>query len=490
MGFGMTSSPFDRNLHTESFLAGHPWDPDDARLASLADSTLGIEALALFDDEIQGIAQWAGSVSMPARGGGAAWMDATTLFTAQRLLTDRDEILSPATVMDLSTFVDAVCLYQRVYYLSSPDVDPETLNDWTGDTVFVPLPRPGPADGHELAREGLARLFSKSERDYRDALESYDSAIEIAERDALLTGWSAVLGVEVTKEAIYDQHEFSLSLWSDAPSLVRQLGDVARASDSIAFGAVARDRVQPGYRRVLAEAGVRSYFNRSLASLLQLPYAPNAARMPTHLVLAQRARSLTESLATLRAVESTFRARAVEVTRHLPYVLTLPFFLAALVNEADELDDLQHNLGEMRKNSARLRSHLSELDVATREGNSKHMAELRNALEDDTRLLRGVFAFNPIAGVIATALGGAGAANDPLLGVISIFMGGVSQLSEGARRKLRRRFTQPAWWFVSSMSDRATATSNQLPRLARLWRVEDEEMLAQRFERLRQLRWG
>ena len=68
----------------------------------------------------------------------AVYMDSTTLFTVQELLSDR-VLAHPEFLFDLSNFVNAVVLFDRVFYLKNPyaDILEFNLNEAMGAEPIV-----------------------------------------------------------------------------------------------------------------------------------------------------------------------------------------------------------------------------------------------------------------------------------------------------------------------------------------------------------------
>ncbi|MER5390518.1 hypothetical protein [Saccharopolyspora sp. NPDC002686] len=67
-------------------------------------------------------------------------MDATTLASAVDLVAGPAATLSPATILDLETFVRSVVLYEHVFCMPNAEVDVISLNERLGERIVVGLP--------------------------------------------------------------------------------------------------------------------------------------------------------------------------------------------------------------------------------------------------------------------------------------------------------------------------------------------------------------
>jgi hypothetical protein len=74
---------------------------------------------------------------------GAAWMDNTTLATASVLLSEEGrQVITPLTLWDLSTFIQASVCHDRIYHHTHSNVDDERINSLLGDTVLTSVRPP------------------------------------------------------------------------------------------------------------------------------------------------------------------------------------------------------------------------------------------------------------------------------------------------------------------------------------------------------------
>jgi hypothetical protein len=98
-------------------------------------------ALAVADDSHLGQWRTAFLGRSEGRTKRVALMDSTTLYTAVKLV-DGDDVglATPLTVLDLVTFLNTLCLYDRICFLRNPAVALHDLESRFGPELFVELP--------------------------------------------------------------------------------------------------------------------------------------------------------------------------------------------------------------------------------------------------------------------------------------------------------------------------------------------------------------
>ncbi len=78
---------------------------------------------------------------------------ATCIETARRLIENRKEgVLSPLALLDLSTFVTAYCLHDRLAFLHNDLFGAPELDQLFGSDAFVELPVHRPVDSETRSR--------------------------------------------------------------------------------------------------------------------------------------------------------------------------------------------------------------------------------------------------------------------------------------------------------------------------------------------------
>lgn len=437
----------------------------------------------------------------------AVFFDTTTLVTADRLINDPDaaRYLSPATLLDLSTFVNGVVLFDRVFHLENPHVRSQRFNEALGnEDVFVELPLYGSERDEDRAgmREGAKQTFMSAGYEasfWNHAMRTAeDSELGAEDRRAIEEGWRAILGRPLATEDVFPKRSLThpdLSIssldWtgSNGPLLLRALvGETMRSRSA----SVPRDEAWETSHFIL-ECNHRSAFNFLVAYSLGLPHMPSVARVPFHSFLYRRARTVQRHLATLSRIEDENR-RAMEVYS-LPNsdTLVLPFLLAVVLTQVDSLSAFFERLAEVREQAEPLRKYRAELDEALSVGDSSAAKQLRAAFEQEAVGFRGKYALAPVAGGVAAMLTALGSATPPLVLATIGALTAASLVPADVIGRLEERAFRPQFWVLNNMADVTNAMTNVLTKVDRLWgalREQDSRLFVEHSDRLRQLQYA
>ncbi len=438
----------------------------------------------------------------------AAFFDTTTLVTADRLINSSDPAayLSPATLLDLSTFVNGVVLFDRVFHLENPHVLSHRFNEALGnEEVFVELPLGGSEDdegragAHAGVREALLGAGYEAAFWNRAMRTVEGSELGAEDKRAIEEDWGTILGRRLTTGDVFPKRsltnpDIGLSEldWTDSngPLLLRTLiGETVSA-----------DRRPTAHRgeawetsRFILECNHRSVFNFLVAYSLQLPHTPSVARVPFHRFLFGRARTVQHHLATLRQIEGEHR-RATELYS-VPNSdnLVLPFLLAVVLAQTSSLSNFLERLAELRENAEPLRRHRAELDEALYVGDIGVVKRLRAAFEEDAVGFRNRYALAPLAGGVAAVLTALGSATPPLILATIGALTAASLVPPDVVGRLEERIFRPQFWVLHNMADTTNALTNVLDRVERLWgapRGLDARAFVDGFDRLTALRYA
>lgn len=133
------------------------------------------------------------------------------------------------------------------------------------------------------------------------------------------------------------------------------------------------------YRQQLAAtATYRTYVNQGVANALAVPYLPGMLRMPFRRLFVKRAAEVQDGLVTVALADRIF-------AQHQPSSpLTLPFFTAAVLQQAATRADIWAQMAHVREQSAPFRRKRAELDaLLERSQVSPDALQLQAAVRDE-----------------------------------------------------------------------------------------------------------
>jgi hypothetical protein len=416
----------------------------------------------------------------------AAYLDTTTLHTARSLILGDEghRPLTPATLIDLATFVNAVVLFDKVFYLENRHIDPYELNEHLGNEPILlrlPVSSLGPSgDDDELnGVEGFLRGYWYRTLDYverlRHARYSDDPLFE--DQQAIKEAWQRALGVGGREDLWFDPlgHFKSETFDTDGPQLLETLVSVySDELKSAVLGHLQAIGAEDGYlrelHRVIDECNYRSLFNVMTSNWLQLPYLPNAFRLPFRHYLYRKANAVDHYLHLLPVIEKEIDAIAEPAPRSEN--LRLPLFLAAVLARISSLDQFLERLVELRESAAGFRRHRAELETALERRDLVAIKKLREALQADSTQLRLRFPWAPVASATAAVLSAwSGLLTPDMLAAVGI-LSAASQFRREDIEALKARVLKKQFWFLTDAKETAVQITAAYSTIERLWSAE------------------
>src|SRR6185437_2582114 len=140
----------------------------------------------------------------------SAFLDGTLLMTVEALLgPDGPDVLTPVTLWELTTFIDALVCFDRLYCVATPAVDVARFNQRLGAPVLTAVPDPPFGVLRQVARE--AADHGVSDMSVLRARAGSDDAWG-QEVKAVVDGWQAVLGTDIPDDGPFDLSEIDTRL--------------------------------------------------------------------------------------------------------------------------------------------------------------------------------------------------------------------------------------------------------------------------------------
>ena len=130
-------------------------------------------------------------------------MDGTLLQTVHALLDPYhlSGVLTPVTLWELTTFIDALVCFDRLYCIANPGIDVDEFNRLLGTEVLSPLPDPDAGMLRGLATaaavDGLANMRILARKVGSD--DEFGQEVQ-----AVAKGWRAVLGADLPGDSPFD----------------------------------------------------------------------------------------------------------------------------------------------------------------------------------------------------------------------------------------------------------------------------------------------
>lgn len=432
----------------------------------------------------------------------AVYMDSTTLFTVQELLSDR-VLAHPEFLFDLSNFVNAVVLFDRVFYLKNPyaDILEFNLNEAMG---AEPIVKAIPVEEFfKGSWEGVSAVGTILTGIWKDTRDHFDKLAIAPINDPLHSlaaeiqdAWEMLLGISLPDKTLLFR-EWRGKWNSPVRDLLTDALEVLSANPRT-YGYESQRHSETAYE-LANECNQRSLFNLKVAQLLRLPYLPGWARMPIRHSLYRRGREAQQVLASAEFLDDRYRAKAAEFLEcHM--TLQLPFFLSAALSKTTSLKQFWSVLADMRRTANKFRAHRTEYDHALADGNLKVVKRIQKALEqeaDKIRLKLGDFCKAAVIGGALTwgAISlGIGEAESVSLAILltGAIHGGTHHLGEHMMDRIKERLTRPDYWCLTSFAEAAYELTNSWGRIGKLWQLPDKQSdeFGSRLSRLRDLQYG
>lgn len=469
-------------------------DPDDPRVRGFADFGLSPSSAFATQDQLLLLEEWREGLRIPAN---SAFLDGTLLQTVQALLSPHDgpAVLTPVTLWELTTFIDALVCFDRLYCIANPDIDVADFNRLLGAEVLLAVPDPKAGMLRRLATaaagDGLANM---------DALAGkVGSDDEFGEEvQAVANGWKAVLGADLPSGSPFDTSalditrvlftypEFTPALDEAPPAAAQPSALIIDGSAKSSTAGLSRTLqvltratrvpVTPSEsaarpplharQRLAATATYRTYVNQGIANALAVPYLPGTLRMPFRRLFVRRAAEIQDELITVALADRVFALQQPSSP------LTLPFFTAAVLQQASTRADVWAQMAHVREQSTPFRRKRAELDaLLERSQVSPDAFKLQAAIRDEALRM------TDLAGVVqqsaSVALGVVAQTGIvPLAGSIKVGMDAAQGVGrDGAWIRVWRRLFHRHEYFLAQTNSQAIALTNAMPQLQRLWEL-------------------
>jgi hypothetical protein len=457
----------------------------------------------------------------------AVYLDTTTLHTVQSLVLRREaQLLTPATLLDLSSFVNAVVLYDHVFHLENKQTDSFELNEALGnEPVTISLPifsldtflaargafQPQTSIGTQVGaqpdgdpslvafREVLERLWYQTEF-HLSTLEIGDNPDDRSHEDyrEITNAWKVLfLGMDqdgswVSRAGDWKAREYSSLPLQLLPRLVEAETMVGKEQLEM-FDAIKGQRSGSPPYDLISECSLRGLFNIMVSNFLGLRYMPNSFRLPFQRFLYLRAQSVTVHLQSIRPIQDAYQKVANTYFTPQDANLVLPFFLAAVLAQISSLDEFFEVLSAVRSKATTFRQHRGELDSALQSGDAIAAKKLYDAIVIDGHQLTKSFSYAPVAGAAAAILPLLGSNTGILILTAIAGLTAFSQFSAESVERLKNRVLRPQFWFLSELSSVAARLTSAYPKIAELWGKRQNSKsaaeFALKFERLSKLQY-
>lgn len=407
--------------------------------------------------------------------GNAVLMDTTTLHTVQALACDADFTITHLHVIDLVAFCRAALCADRVLYLASEEVDQSLFDSYFGKGVFVPLPvnlRESPA----TPSAGLRHVFDFARHQLRclisvDARGSPVETVKHSTREALLSGWEAILGWKPELARMCgddDEHQW----FSRGSDLVKQLVEAVCHFGEIAAVWDLR-QAREGYTDTVCECNQRGFFYQTLSQLMQVPYQPNTARLPIQEFLLRQSVEVDRALWAEKRIAELARQT---IGPYGPLELEIPIFLAAVLNRMSERGDFLSVCSEARRQAAGYRKRRFDFETSLRSESRREVEKVVKALRQDGQSLAGRIGHVPLmAAVLAVTSSFAGGDVDILLAGLAVVCSVGKDIPTEIAENVSRRFFSPHIHFLARLSDDASSALDVGQRISQLWALEAED---------------
>lgn len=483
-------------------------DPDHPQVLAFAEFGLPPSSPLATEDQLRSLEDWRESLRIPAN---SAFLDGTLLQTIQALLSTYHgpQVLTPVTLWELTTFIDALVCFDQLYCVANPDIDVAGINRLLGTEVLSAVPDPDGGTLRRLATEaaedGLTGMRALARKVGSD--DEFGEEVQ-----AVAKGWQAVLGADLPSGSPFDTDALDIArvllatpdytpLLDEPPptaaepsallldgsaaksgtwGLSRTLQVLTRATAVPVTPSEPAERPQLDARqRLAATATYRTYVNQGVANALAVPYLPGTLRMPFRRLFVRRAAEIQDELVTIALADRVFAQQQPSSP------LTLPFFTAAVLERATTRADIWAQMAHVREQSASFRSKRAELDAllersqvspealrlqaAIRDQGLK-LADLAGATQQSASVALGVMAQMGIAPLAAGAVKvGVDAAQ------------GVGR--DGSWTRVWRRLFHRHEYFLAQTNSQAIALTNAMPQLQRLWELPKVGGYLNRFAR-------
>lgn len=483
-------------------------DPADPRVQAFADFGLPPYSPFAGENQLRGLDAWRESLRIPAN---SAFLDGTLLHTVGALLSPRDDldVLTPVTLWELTTFIDALVCFDRLYCIANSGTDIARFNRLLGTEVLSEIPDPDDGMLRRLAtvaaEDGLANMRALAARAGSD--DEFGEEVH-----AVATGWQAVLGADLRTDSPFWTDVADINpVWHATPALTPGRDDLPpaamqRSATIIDQGHAAtgnlsatmlvltkatrvpRNPLESAVRpplwareRLAAFATYRTYVNQGIANALAVPYLPSTLRMPFRRLFVRRAAEVQDELVTVALADRAFAQQQPSSP------LTLPFFTAAVLQRATTREDLWAQMARVREQSASFRRKRAELDaLLERSQVSPDALRLQAAIRDDGLKMADLAGVTQQSASVALGIV-AQTAIVPLAGAMKVGIDAAQGVGrDGSWTRIWRRLFHRHEYFLAQANSQAIALTNAMPQLQRLWELPKIGGYLDRFARTTQ----
>jgi hypothetical protein len=485
-------------------------DPDDASVRGFAEFGLSPDSPLATDGQLHQLEAWRDDLNILPN---SAFLDGTLLHTVEVLLgSDYPDLLTPVTLWELTTFIDALVCFDRLYCLANTHIDISRFNQKLGAQVLMAIPDP---DGGVLRRvAGHAAADGVSNMRFLSTSAGHDDAWG-QEVQAVVDGWRAVLGPDFPSNGPFDISGIDTRLAemaavSASPEWLyrrsnRSSEELAPFPDSAEFVdgdllSVATFGVSEALRMLIDATSVpvppeppnrppladrqqfaasttyRTYVNQGIANALALPYLPGTLRMPFRRLFVRRASEVQDELVSVALADRIFAQQQPSSP------LILPFFTTAVLQRATSHRDIWAQLARMRDQSAAFRRVRADLDrLLERSQVSAEALRFQNAIRDEALKLADLAgATQQSASVALGVVAQTGIV--PLAGALKVGVDAARGAGRGGSwARIWRRLFHRHEYFLAQTNTQAMALTNALPQLERLWNMPTIGAYLKRF---------
>jgi hypothetical protein len=404
-------------------------------------------------------------------------MDNTTLFTAKELLmgSDPSYVLTPLTLLDLSTFVTNVVIHERIYHLESRTFSSSRFNELLGEEVFTSVP----VRSSSSLEDAIVRVWYETTQHIQKLRYGAEARGPVAEEyRTLQQGWSRLLDQEVSTDLLFDPNEHEH--WSsDEQDMLSKVVNITHHRGVDAMG-LPSDRV----RRIVSESNLRGDFSERVAMILGCPYSAGTTREPLLRLRYEQSGRLAPQLS-IKAIEDEYRKY---VRAYVTDPMPIPLFLTAVLSKTDSLNGFFSELANLRKSARAFRAHRAGMDEAAEKGNIELYTDLRQAIASKAEFWQTLLEACPIVAsgaAVVAALSTTGTV--PLFAsTVAAAMSVLRAMSESSRKRIARRLLKPHFWFVSELSTSASGLTDLTAKVGALWTLRPAQVqhLARGLKRL------
>lgn len=437
----------------------------------------------------------------------ATYFDTTTLHTVESLLLTKNNhnSLTPATLLDLSSFVNGVVLFDRIFHLENNNLDSLQLNERLSEPIVISLPieqlyltqSDGLMTGVGSVLRALWYQTSRYVQDLRSASNTKRSALYLEEATEIKKAWKMVFDFKDQEDLWFDPNDKMKSARydSDGPGLLRQLVRFSYLQpDAYDFSYLDKVSSVAFFHEVIDECNYRSLFNLAVSNCLGLQYMPNSFRLPFRKFYYDRARVIQPYLGSIPTIEKEYKDLMALYFDTDKNNLGIPFFLAAILSKISSLDEFFEELANVRVKAGLFRLHRHELDLALLHGNVIEARKLHDALQEDTNYLRLKFPYASILGATAAVLAAITANLSPFVLTAIGILTAASQFPREDIEILKKRVLQRQYWFLIDQKDAALALTNAFPKIHSLWNISgssqaDTVAFTKYFDKLAKLQY-